>query len=83
MGVATELREGMENVADALRTLAGAVCTVAAKEHSGTKGEQREFAAVLYSHCESRFGDVLRKLEPRQVEAMTNFIDEMCKGKRK
>lgn len=78
----SETREGMDNIADAIRTAAGALCQIAAGAHTKTKGEQREFGAVLYEDARTRFADVARKLDPKMQAELEKYIDGLCKGKR-
>jgi hypothetical protein len=58
----TETREGMDNIADAIRTLAGVMASVAAGTNTKTLGDQRNMAGVIYADAQERFGDVLKKL---------------------
>jgi hypothetical protein len=82
MPVASELREGMENIADALRTLAGVMASVAAGMHTGTPGDQRNMAGVIYADATERFGDVLKKLEPKKRAELETWLAGLCKTKR-
>ena len=45
----TETREGMENIADAIRTLAGVMASVAAGANTKTPGDQRNMSGVIYA----------------------------------
>lgn len=79
----SEFRAGLDNLADAIRTLAGAICHGAAGEHSDSEYRQREMAGVFYADAEQRFGDILRKLEPKKRDEPHRYINAMCKGKAK
>jgi hypothetical protein len=54
----TETREGMDNIADAIRTLAGVMASVAAGQNTKTPGDQRNMAGVIFADAQERFGDV-------------------------
>ena len=45
----TETREGMDNIADAIRTLAAVMASLSAAAHTGTLGDQRNMAGVIYA----------------------------------
>lgn len=78
----TETREGMDNIADAIRTLAGVLASVAAGQTTKTPGDQRNMAGVIFVDAQQRFSDVLKKLEPKKREELERFIDGICKSKR-
>lgn len=78
----SETREGMDNIADAVRTAAGALCQIAAGLNTKTPGDQRNFAAVLFEDARTRFGDVSRKLDPKMQAELESYIAGLCKGKR-
>jgi hypothetical protein len=42
--------------------------------HTDSKGDQRDFAAVLFSDVQQRFADVDRKLEPKRQEELETYI---------
>ena len=79
----SQTREGMDNIADAIRTLAGAFCSIAAGAHSDTDGRQREMAAVFYRDSQARFADIIRKMDPKLEQELTDYINGICKGKSK
>lgn len=78
----TETREGMDNIADAIRTLAGVMASVAAGANTKTPSDQRDMAGVFYADAQERFTDVLKKLDPKKREELERFIDGICKGKK-
>jgi hypothetical protein len=78
----SETREGMDNIADAIRTLAGVMASVAAGMHTDTLGNQRNMAGVIYSDAHERFGDVLKKLDPKSQADLQKWLDGLCKSKR-
>ena len=79
----SETREGMDNIADAVRTLAGVMASIAGGMHTETTGEQRDMAGVIYADAHERFGDVLRKLDPKKQEELEQWLNGLCKAKRK
>jgi hypothetical protein len=79
----SETREGMDNIADALRTLAGVMASVAAGMNTDTVGDQRNMAGVIYSDANERFGDVLKKLDPKSQVALETWITGLVMGKRR
>lgn len=79
----SETREGMDNIADAVRTLAGVMASVAAGMHTDTTGDQRNMACVIFTDACERFGDVHRKLDPKRQSELESWIDGICRGKRK
>lgn len=82
MSVVSEIREGLDNNADALLTLASAICQIAAASHSKDYGDQRNMAGVFYADAISRFGDVMRKMTPQQKQELDTFISNLCRGTR-
>ena len=78
----TETREGMDNIADAVRTLAGVMASVAAGMHTDTLGNQRNMAGVIYADAQERFGDVLKKLDPKSQKDLESWLAGLCKTKR-
>jgi hypothetical protein len=78
----TETREGMDNIADAIRTLAGVMASVAAGANTKTPGDQRNMSGVIYADAAERFGDVMKKLDPKKREELETFIAGLCRGKR-
>lgn len=74
--------DAITNLADAARTLAAALCSIGAGHHTGTPGEQRDMAAVFFDDAQSRFGDVLRRMDKAQRAKLNAFIDGLCKGKK-
>ena len=83
MSVVSELREGMDNLADAVRTLAGAMCQIAAGMNVQTVGDQRNMAAVFHEDARTRFADVHRKLDPKLKAELEAYVTSVCKGKAK
>lgn len=78
----TETREGLDNIADAVRTLAGCAASIAAGINTESPGDQRNMAGVIYADASDRFADVLRKLDDKKREELARFIDGICKGKK-
>ncbi len=78
MSVVSEIREGLDNVADAVLTLASVGAQIAAASHSRDYSDQRDMASVFYADALSRFGDVIRKMTPQQKANLEQFITEMC-----
>lgn len=72
----------MDNIADAVRTLAAVMASVAAGMHTGTPGDQRNMAGVIYADASERFGDVLKKLNPDTQKKLESWLDGLCRGKR-
>jgi hypothetical protein len=79
----SETREGMDNIADAIRTLAGTFAAIAAAAHTNNTGDQRNMTMVFYEDAVARFGDVHRKLDPEQRKQLEAFIDGLCGVKKK
>jgi len=79
----SETREGMDNIADAVRTLAGVMASIAAGMHTDTLGNQRNMAGVIYADAQQRFADVLRKLDPEAQKQLESWLDGLCKGKKR
>lgn len=78
----SETREGMDNIADSIRTLAGVMASLAASVHTDTLGNQRNMAGVIYTDAQERFGDVLKKLDESKQSQLSDFIAGLCKLKR-
>ena len=80
--MASEVRAGFDNLADAVRTLAGTMASVAAAAHTDTLGNQRNMAAVIFADAEDRFGDLHKKLDPRLRQQLESWLDGLCRTKR-
>jgi hypothetical protein len=80
--MATEVREGFDNLADAVRTLCGVMASIAAGQHTHNPGDQRNMAAVIFADASERFGDVHKKLDPKLQKQMESWLDGLCKTKR-
>ena len=78
----SETREGMDNIADAIRTLAGVMASVAAGMHTDGGGNQRDMAGVIYADAQQRFGDVCRKLDEKNRKQLESWLSGLCKGKK-
>lgn len=76
----SQVAQAMNNVADALRTLAAVGASIAATAHTNSPYDQQQFAAVIWTQAQDRFGDVLKKLNKRQREDLERFISGICKG---
>lgn len=77
----TETREGMDNIADAVRTLAGVFASVAAGANTRTPADQRNMAMVIFEDAKERFADVHRKLDPQQRQQLEQWLSGLVKGK--
>ena len=82
MSITSELREGLDNIADSIRTLAGVMASCAAAAHTKTVGDQRNMAMVIFEDARERFGDVHKKLDPKAQEQLKSFLDGLCKAKK-
>jgi hypothetical protein len=80
--IASEVREGLENLGDAVRTLAGVMASVAAAAHTDTLGNQRNMAGVIFADASERFGDVLKKLDAKSQAELEKWLAGLCKSKR-
>jgi hypothetical protein len=80
--MASEVRAGLDNLADAVRTLAGTMAAIAAQGHTKSLGDQRNMAAVMFADAEARFPDILRRLDKKGRDQLESYIDAICKGKR-
>lgn len=78
----SETREGMDNIADAVRTLAAVMASLAAGMHTSSPGDQRNMAGVIYTDAQERFGDVLKKLDAKSQKQLEQWLDGLCRGKR-
>lgn len=80
--MASEVREGLENVADAVRTVAGALASIAAGMHTTNSSDQRDMAGVIYTDATERFADPLKKLDAKKRAELESFINGLCKAKK-
>ena len=78
----SDVRQGMDNIADAVRTLAGVFASLAAGQHTTGGSNQRDMASVIYADAQERFGDVVKKLDPKLRKHLETYIDGLCKGRR-
>jgi phosphopantothenoylcysteine synthetase/decarboxylase len=69
----------MNNVADAIRTLAGVAASIAAAAHTENTYDQRQMAAVIFQDAQERFADPLKKISKRKRDEMARWIDGLCK----
>jgi uncharacterized protein YukE len=74
--------DAINNLADAVRTVAGVFASVAAQEHSQDLPSQRDMAGVIYGDAHQRFADVMKKLDPKMQKQLESWLDGLCKGKR-
>ena len=72
----------MNNVADALRTLAGVGASIAAAAHTTNAYDQSQVAAAIYTMARDKYGDILDKLNKRQRADLERFITGLCKPAR-
>jgi hypothetical protein len=80
--IASEVREGLDNLADSVRTLAAVMASCAAGINTDTPGYQRQMAGVIFQDAQERFGDVLRKLDEKTQADLHKWLDGLCKSKR-
>ena len=80
--IASEVREGLDNLADAVRTFAGVMASCAAGMNTESPGYQRQMAGVIYQDAQERFGDVLKKLDEKTQADLSKWLDGLCRGKR-
>ena len=80
--MASEVRAGFDNLADAVRTLAGTMASLAAAPHTDTLGNQRNMAGVIYADAQARFSDVLRKLDDKTQKDLESWLAGLCKSRR-
>ena len=79
----SDVRQGMDNIADAVRTLAGVMASVAAGMHTERLGDQRNMAGVIYADAQERFGDIMKKLDRKTKADLDAWLAGLCKsGKR-
>jgi hypothetical protein len=81
--VASEVRAGLDNLADAVRMHAGVIASLAASRLANTEGRQREMAAVILQDAKQQFGDVLRRVNKADRDKMHRYIDGLCRGPKK
>jgi acyl-homoserine lactone acylase PvdQ len=74
--------DAINNLADAVRTVGGVFASVAAGMNTDTVGDQRNMAGVIFQDAQQRFGDLLKKLDPKTQKQLESWIDGLCKGKR-
>ena len=77
----SETREWMDNIADAIRTLAGVMSSVAAGMNTDTPGDQRNMAGVIFADASERFGDVMKKLDAKSQKQLEQWLNGLCKGR--
>lgn len=80
--IASEVREGLDNLADATRTLGRAFCCLAVKQEARNPAEQRELAAIMWADCVGDFRDVPVTEEMRNWMASLLNIDPKAFPKR-
>lgn len=81
--IASEVRAGLDNLADAIRTHAAVLASCAAVEHSRDYGDQRNMAMVIYEDASQLFKELNERLDPKRKEQLDAWIDGLCKGKKK
>jgi hypothetical protein len=62
--------------------IADGLFAVAAGMNTDTPASQRNMTAVFKSDSIDRYGDVHKKLDPKDRERLERFIDGICKSKR-
>ena len=83
--IASEIAEALNRAADELAGIAGSLAYIAASKHSGTAGEQRQLAAVIYETGVRRFGGIKYDGEPidqATVDELGKMWRKMMAGKR-
>ena len=80
--IASEVREGLDNLADAVRTFAGVMASCAAGMNTESPGYQRQMAGVIFQDAAERFSDVLKKMDEKDRDTLHKWIDGLCRGKR-
>lgn len=58
------------------------MASIAAGMHTDTLGNQRNMAGVIYADAQERFGDVLKKLDPKSQKDLESWLAGLCKTKR-
>ena len=88
--VASEIAEAIRDHTNAVHRLAEMVelvadglFAVAAGCHTDTLGNQRNMTAVFRADADNRYGDVNKRLTDDQQQQLSNFIDGLCRGKRR
>ena len=85
---ASLVADGLHDVADALRTVAGVLAWGAVQAHSDSHGRQKEMAAVILRFaCEGFFsakvdGVKVSQANQEQAEAMFHKLFPIIKGRR-
>lgn len=74
--------DAINNLADAVRTVAGVFASCAASAQTQNPYDQRQMASVIFSDAQERFGDVLKKLDKKTRDELERWIDGLCRGKR-
>jgi hypothetical protein len=73
---ASQIADALHAVSESFLTCAGIFAYVAAAEHSGTAGEQRQLAAVMFHTAKLKFGGV--KYDGQRIdEATISELDDM------
>lgn len=75
MSMVSEIRGGLDNVADGLLTLAGAVCQLAAASKARDYGDQRNMGAVFFADASSLFAELTDRVTKEQAEAINKWVD--------
>lgn len=74
-GVAERICDIGEHIADGL-------FAIAAGMNTKDPASQRNMTAVFKSDSIDRYGDVHKKLDPKERERLERFIEGICKGKK-
>jgi len=80
---ASEVAQSIERLADMAELIADGLFAIAAGMNTDTLGNQRNMAAVFRADADQRYGDVLKKLTDDQKKQLENFVDGLCRGKRR
>ena len=81
--VASEIAEGLRMMAEAIETHAAVMASLAAVEHSRDYPGQRDMAEVIFADGKQRFQELLNRAGPERQKRLDDWLDAMCKGKRK
>lgn len=84
--IASEIAEALSRLADEVACVSGSLAYMAAGKHSGTAGEQRQLAAVIYHTARKRFGGVKYDgvaIDRATIEQLDKMWLKMLDGKRR
>jgi len=86
----SDMREGLEKLADAyglvakaIETHAAVLASCAAAAHSKDYPGQRDMAEVIFADALTRFEELLNRAGPERQKRLDEWINGLCKGKRR